>query len=107
MRTGCFSSKALLRQPGGFEGFGAVGEDLRPPNLAALERIDARDLDGRLDATDSSNPLTVKKARTRGPTALYERVGGALAIAAVIDHYKVPEPEKGRFWPHLPHTRAR
>lgn len=38
--------------------------------------------------------------------SLYERLGGAFAIAAVIDYLQVPDPEKERFWPHLP-TRAR
>ena len=33
-----FSSKALLRQPGGFEGFGSVGEAFKPRCLAITKR---------------------------------------------------------------------
>ena len=31
----------------------------------------------------------------------------AAELGRSLDHFNVPETEKERFWPHLPHTRAR
>jgi hypothetical protein len=41
LRSFCLSSKGLLRQPGGFKGFGAVGEDTGAADLPVFEVVNA------------------------------------------------------------------
>ena len=48
------SSKGLPRQPHGFEGFGAVGEDMGAADLPVFEVVDAGDPRGGLDAVSAS-----------------------------------------------------
>ena len=45
----CFSSKALLRQTGGFEGFGAMAEQLLLAHLSIAEREDQEEMKGDRD----------------------------------------------------------